>query len=150
MSTAIARTYAAGCLMALAGSAVAIEAYGYGLGTTDRIGPGFYPTCLGVMLAFVGILIGLFPDQDDDHETDESGWAGWRGKGCIVLGILLFIVLGDRFGLGPATFACVFVSALGSRETTWPAAGALALAATIVAALVFSLLLKFQLPLLHW
>lgn len=150
MSAAVARNYAAGCVMAVTGVAVAIEAYGYGMGTADRIGPGFYPTCLGIMLAFVGILIGLFPDKDDDHEGDGGGRAGWRGKVCIVLGVLLFIVLGELFGLGPATFACVFVSALGHRETTWLAAGASALAATFIAALVFSLLLKFQLPLLHW
>ena len=65
-------------------------------------------------------------------------------------GVLAFIVLGGPFGLGPATFACVFVAAWGDRGATLRGSLLLAAAATAVAAVVFSWLLKFQLPLVRW
>jgi hypothetical protein len=139
-----ARRYAAGGLMLLFGLAVVLEARTFGLGTLARVGPGLYPTLVGAALAGVGLLIAVTPEAGD--EAGEGGRPDWRGWFCIVLGIVLFMVLGEHLGLGPATFACVFVSALGDRGGNPRAALLLALAMTAVAAVVFSYALKFQMP----
>lgn len=141
-----ARRYAAGGLMLLFGLAVVLEARSFGLGTLARVGPGLYPTLVGSALAIVGLLIAVTPEAEPEYEAGESGRPDWRGWLCIVLGIVLFMVLGEHLGLGPATFACVFVSALGDRSGSPRAALVLALAMTAVAAVVFSFALKFQMP----
>jgi len=48
--------------------------------------------------------------QDDRFHLPKPEWRAWL---CILAGPILFIILGSLGGLLPATFACVFVSALG-------------------------------------
>ncbi|MFM0102634.1 tripartite tricarboxylate transporter TctB family protein, partial [Paraburkholderia rhynchosiae] len=74
----------------------------------------------------------------------------WRGWICIVLGIGLFIVCAAYIGLLPATFAIVFVSALGDQRNTVKDAFWLAIAVCVVCVIVFWWGLKIQLPLVHW
>ena len=56
---------------------------------------------------------------------------------CILLGILAFLGLGHYGGLLPATFAIVFISALGDRNNTVKQALVLALGMSVVAVVVF-------------
>ncbi|KMO14807.1 tripartite tricarboxylate transporter TctB family protein [Methylobacterium platani] len=135
---------AAGGLMLLFGLAVMLEARTFGLGSLARVGPGLFPMIVGSALGLVGVLIAATPEAGT--EPEEGGRPDWRGWACIVVGILLFVLLGEHLGLGPATFACVFVSALGDRQGNPRAAFLLALAMTAVAGLVFTLALKFQMP----
>ena len=83
-------------------------------------------------------------------EHDEFGGAEWRGWGCIVLGVVSFLVLGTYGGLVPATFACVFISALGDRGGSVRESLGLACVVTIVGVILFYYLLKVQLPLWRW
>ena len=144
----------AGGLIALAGLAATLEARTFGMGTMARMGPGLYPTVLGGALTLVGVLIAVVPERGGDHDAAASGAAfgrpDWRGWSCIILGIAAFIVLGENFGLGPATFACVLVSAFGDRKATLRGSLVLAAGATLVAGVVFSWALKFQLPFVRW
>ena len=144
------RRLLSGGLITLTGLAVAMEALTFGMGTMARTGPGFFPTVLGAAMALVGMLIAVTLDGDEDHDASAFGRPDWRGWSCIISGIVAFIVLGEWFGLAPATFACVFVSAFGDRGATLRGSLVLAVSATIVAAVVFSWMLKFQLPLLRW
>lgn len=139
--------YLSGALVAVVGLAVTLEARSFGMGTMARTGPGFFPTVLGAALTLVGVLIAATGGRGDGHEAGVSGRPDWRGWGCILAGVLAFIVLGEAAGLGPATFGCVFISAWGDRGARLRSALLLALAATVVAAVVFSWALKFQLPL---
>ena len=50
----------------------------------------------------------------------------------------------------PATFACVFVSALGDRDTTLKGAAILSASVTVFGILLFSYLLKVSMPILKW
>ena len=149
LSLARTRQYLSGGLVTLAGLAVTLEARTFGMGTMARTGPGFFPTVLGVALTLVGILIAV-TGVAEEHHASGFGGADWRGWFCILGGVLAFILVGEEFGLGPASFACVFIAAFGDRSATLRGSLILALAATAVAAIVFSWALKFQLPLLRW
>lgn len=144
------RRLLSGGLVTLTGLAVTMEATTFGMGTMARTGPGFFPTVLGAVLTLVGVLITVVPDRAEEHDTAAFGRPDWRGWSCIILGIAAFAVIGEFLGLGPATFACVFVSAFGDREATVKGSLILAAAAVVVAAVVFSWLLKFQLPFVQW
>lgn len=150
LKSARTRRLLSGGLVTLTGLAVTLEAMTFGMGTMARTGPGFFPTVLGVVLTSVGVLITVVPDRAEDHDTAAFGRPDWRGWSCIILGIAAFAILGEMVGLGPATFACVFISAFGDREATVKGSLILGVAATVVAAVVFSWLLKFQLPFVIW
>ncbi|MNT87566.1 Tripartite tricarboxylate transporter TctB family protein [compost metagenome] len=53
-------------------------------------------------------------------------------------------------GFLPATFALVFVSALGDTSNSIKSAAILAIAMTVFGALVFSWALQLQFPMLRW
>ena len=51
------RDYYAGGLMLLIGTGAAVTGAGYKFGSLARMGPGFMPVMLGIVLAFLGVLI---------------------------------------------------------------------------------------------
>jgi hypothetical protein len=73
----------------------------------------------------------------------------WRGWVCVVAGPLMFILFGAYGGLIPATFMCVFVSALGDRTATLKASLLLAAGVTAFGVLLFHYVLKIPFPLLR-
>jgi uncharacterized protein (DUF486 family) len=74
-------------------------------------------------------------------------WFGWA---CILAGPLCFILFGSLFGLIPAIFSCVFVSARGDRTATWTSSLVLATVVTAFGVGLFSYVLQVPMPLLTW
>jgi len=145
------RDYYAGGLMILLGVGAAVTGSGYKFGTLARMGPGFMPVVLGIVLAFIGILIAataLGSSEPDDRKflPDNPQWFGWF---CILAGPVLFIVLGEYGGMIPAVFACVFVSALGDKTATYKSSFYLALGVTFFGVILFHYLLNIPFPLLR-
>jgi putative Ca2+/H+ antiporter (TMEM165/GDT1 family) len=143
----------AGALMVLFGSVMALKGPSYKLGTLMHMGPGFMPTVLGVILIVLGILIAATaistPHAQDEERIlpEHPQWWGWF---CILAGPLLFIICGSYGGLILATFACVFVSALGDRTSTLNGALALAVVVTAFGVTLFSYVLQVPMPILAW
>lgn len=147
------RDFYAGGLIVLIGAAVALNAYtNYNLGTLTQMGPGMFPLMLGIALTFVGLLIlgtGLATPHDP-AETILPEQREWRGWACILAGPVLFIALGDYFGMAAATFGCVFVSALGDRTATFKSSAILAVIVTVFGCLLFAYVLKLPFPIFKW
>lgn len=146
------RDFYSGLLMMLIGAVGAYKGPSYGLGTLMRMGPGFMPTALGILLILLGIVIASsaieVPEgEDEDILPDQPQWRGW---GCILASPVCFIVFGTVGGLIPATLSCVFVAALGDREATLKSAAVLSLIITAFGVVVFSYLLQVPMPLLTW
>jgi hypothetical protein len=146
------RDFYAGGLMILFGLVMVLKGPAYRVGSLMHMGPGFLPTVLGAILILLGIAIAGFglaePDGEDERILPENPqWLGWL---CILSGPFLFIVFGSYGGLAPATFACVFVSALGDRKATWKSALGLALAVTVFGVGLFSYVLQVPMPVLEW
>jgi hypothetical protein len=64
--------------------------------------------------------------------------------------VLAFVGLGVYGGLVPATFAAVFISALGDKSNSWRDAALLAAGLAVAGVLIFSYGLHLQLPLFNW
>jgi hypothetical protein len=90
----------------------------------------------------------MAPAVDDDQLIIPR--PEWRAWACILAGPVLFIILGNLGGLIPATFACVFVSALGDRDSTLKSALILAIGVTVCGVALFSYLLQVSLPMWRW
>jgi hypothetical protein len=147
----IKRDYYAGALMLLLGVGAAVTGSGYKFGNLARMGPGFMPVVLGVVLAFLGILIAgtaLASSEPDDSRflPDNPQLFGWL---CIIGGPILFIILGQFGGMIPAVFACVFVCALGDKTATYKSSLVLATGVTVFGVLLFHYLLSIPFPLLR-
>lgn len=160
-----------GALMAVVGVAVAIASFGYGIGALRSMGSGFFPLVLGAGLALVGGAIVVTAPRGRDEgraaaasattspalPADEQAAAApraarldARGGLCILGALLAFVLLGDHGGLVPASFACVFVAAMGDRSNRPRDALGLALAMTAFATIVFHYGLHVLLPLFAW
>jgi uncharacterized membrane protein YhdT len=145
------RDYYAGGLMLLLGVGAAVTGSGYKFGSLARMGPGFMPVVLGVVLAFLGILIAgtaLASSEPDDKKflPDNPQWFGWL---CILGGPILFIIIGQYGGMIPAIFACVFVCALGDNTATYKSSAILAAGVTVFGVLLFHYLLSIPFPLVR-
>lgn len=154
----INRDYYAGALMLLIGAIAVSQGRNYPIGSLQKMGPGFFPVALGALLIVLGVLIAGTASSGAAEAVEglpqpeaQGGWLriilGWV---CIILGPVFFIVFGRFFGLLPATFACVFVSALGDRDTTLRGATILSAGVTVFGILLFSYVLKLSMPILKW
>ena len=147
-----------GALMALIGACTAYASLGYNVGSPARMGPGFLPCAVGVLLAITGVLIvacARRPTQSGENDSKPAGHAkhglpDTRGALCILLGVVSFIAFGSYLGLLPATFSIVLICALGDRNNTLREAVLLALGMCVVAAVVFHWALQIQLPMFQW
>ncbi|MGH6683911.1 MAG: tripartite tricarboxylate transporter TctB family protein [Pseudolabrys sp.] len=146
------RDFYAGGVMILFGAAVTLDSMTYTLGTLTHMGPGMFPLMLGITLTFVGVLIFgtavVTPLTDNERILPQQ--KEWRGWGCILAGPILFIILGEYFGLVLATFACVFVPAMGDRTATLKSSAYLAAGITFFGVLLFVYVLKIPFPMFRF
>ena len=141
------RDYYAGALSALIGAGAIYEGRQYGIGSLSDMGSGFFPVALGVGMVVMGAMMALaHSPAPADHAAQIPDW---RGAAAILAAVALFIVLADRAGLAPATFACVFVGALGTRTTKLLEALLLALGVTVFGVALFHYGLHVQFPIIR-
>ncbi len=152
------REFYAGSLMVLIGAFAFVVSPYYGMGTLMRMGSGFFPLLLGAALVINGLLIiavGLWPkskseEKEEDILSSLPERMEWRGWIFVLGGPVTFVILGDHFGLIPAAFGCVFVSALGDRASTLKQAIVLGICVSLVGGFVFSYLIQLPFPMLAW
>ena len=83
----------AGAVLALVGLAFAWGATSYPLGTSARMGPGYFPLMLGILLALLGLIIMLRAWRRDPQLRSAIGPWAWKPLVFIVASNLLFGVL---------------------------------------------------------
>lgn len=150
MRTAWSKDYAAGALIACIGAFAVLQGQSYRMGELTRVGSGFFPVVIGVLMILVGALIAGSASYGATEAGPTPRPADWRGRGCVLAGPVMFILGGAYLGLAPATFACVFVSALGDRTATLRSAAALAAIITVVGIVLFVYILQVPFPILRW
>lgn len=147
-----------GLVLIALGAAVLAMGLGYKTGNLNRMGAGFIPVVLGVLMIAVGIAIGVTAAPPGKRQmTNPLPGHGAHGDGidlrgwsCILGGVVAFVLLGGHGGLLPATFASVFISAMGDRNNTYKSAAVLAGVLTVFCLVVFHYGLSLQLPLFQW
>ena len=141
--------YAGALLMVLGGGAI-LGVRENAFGNLMHMGPGFFPTVLGVILILIGIMIaGASFSATHENERILPEHPEWFGWACILAGPILFIILGEIGGMAPATFACVFVSALGDRTATLKTTFLLALGITVFGCALFAYVLHVPFPIIR-
>lgn len=120
---------------------------GYTMGTPARMGPGFFPFYLGVILMLLGIVVlvsGLKVHQGDDGKIEKFHWKPI----LFVLGsVVVFGILLKPLGMLLDGVILVLGASLGSYEFRPKQAVILGIALSIFCALVFVAGLKLPIPL---
>lgn len=145
------RDYYGGALMVFIGVAAAFQGSAYPIGSLSRMGPGFFPTALGVILALLGVAIAMAARREPGDARPEKALAPeWRGWACIAGSIVAFIAIARWGGFVPATFAITFISAMGDRDNTAKDAALLSIAMVAICIAVFWWALRMPFPLFAW
>jgi hypothetical protein len=145
-----------GLMFVILGAIVLAMGASYNIGTLQHMGAGFVPVAIGALMLLVGVAIALTatasgPAVAKAHVAEPVSTAlAWRGWLCIIGGVAAFVLLGDHGGLVPASFASVFVAALGDRNNTWRSAAVLAAVATLFGVVVFYYGLHLPMSLFAW
>lgn len=128
----------------------------YQVGTLARMGPGYFPLILGIILAFLALLILFSPEPvetlvDEAHQeetlTFKEQWFTWI---IIVVSILAFIVIGKYGGLVPATFVMCTLAAIADKKNSFKSAILVGIVLTAVSIGLFHYGLQLQFPLFTW
>jgi hypothetical protein len=138
-----ARDFYAGLLFILFGGYAVLGARAYPMGTSNRMGPGYFPALLGGILVLMG-LICLGRALWFERQPVES-W-GLRPLFLVLGSVVLFSLLINKLGLVVAAFGLVLVSSLGGWEFRLREAVILylILAALSVGVFVYGLKLPFR------
>jgi hypothetical protein len=147
------KDFFSGVMFAVVGGAFAIGATTYQLGDGAKMGPGYFPLLLGIILAILGAIICVTSMTKDTPDGDPIGSWAWRPLVCVIGANLIFgVLLGGlpslgipSMGLMVGIYVLTFVSALGSSEFRFKEVFILAtiLAVGSYGAFIFGLKLQF-------
>lgn len=144
------RELIAGALFSAVGAAVALYASThYQVGTAARMGPGYFPTMLGWILAALGVVIALMSFRNTVHVLKPPPFTP-RPFIAVIVAVALFALLISRIGLIPTTIISVMVTASGSDSFRPRRALMLAICLSVLAWLIFVLGLQMTLPPFAW
>jgi hypothetical protein len=131
-------------LMFLAFAAVTlVAANGYSMGRGGRMGPGYFPTVLGAVLAVLGLIL-LIRSFAIDGEAMER--IQLRPLIVLTICVILFGLMIQPLGLVIALTVTTFVAALAGRDIRLKEAALLSVGLTLLAVLIFVLALRLPLP----
>jgi len=148
------RDFFSGLMFMAVGIAFAWGATSYTIGSGARMGPGYFPLALGILLAALGGFIVFEALVVETEDGEPVGQWAWKPLGFIISANLLFgILLGGlpSIGLPPmglivAIYGLTFVASLAGEEFNLKENLILATVLAIGSYLAFVVLLKLQFP----
>ncbi len=148
------KDFFSGLMFTAVGVAFAWGATKYSLGTAARMGPGYFPTMLGVLMAILGGVIIFKSLVVETEDGDKVGSWAWKPLLFIIAANLLFgLMLGGlpkikfpAFGLIVGIYVLTFVASLAGDEFKFKEVAVLATILAIMSYLAFIVLLKLQFP----
>lgn len=119
---------------------------GYTLGSLARIGPGYFPLLLGILLMALGLIVSLralgLRDVETPAENNQGRWSFLLDRDLLTLAwiiaaVVLFGLLLKQLGLLLAIFLLVFLASLASHERNYIRILITSLVITLLSYLVF-------------
>jgi hypothetical protein len=112
------RDFGAGIMFIVVGVFFAVIASQYRMGTAAKMGPGYFPFWLGVLMAVIGLIVLISSLSKKSIEEKMPKWDFkimlWITGSVVLYGLLL-----PTMGFIVAIFALVFVSASVSHDFGW-------------------------------
>ena len=136
------------------GVAFAWGATNYNVGDAARMGPGYFPLILGILMTLIGVAVTLTAMVVDTADGDKIGAWAWRPLWYIIAANIVFGILlaGLRdfnvpaFGLIVGIYALTFLASMAQAGWKFKTTLILATVLAIGSYLVFVMALKLQFP----
>jgi len=141
------RDFGAGIMYMVIGSFFAIVARQYQYGTAAKMGPGYFPFWLGVIMFLIGLLV-LVRSYSAKAPIEAIPKFNWRIITQITGAVILYGLLLPKMGFLVAIVVLVFVSASARKEFTWKGTAINAIFLVTFTYSVFVVGLNLQFPLL--
>jgi hypothetical protein len=148
------KDFASGLLFMAVGGAFAYGATNYSIGTAARMGPGYFPLMLGIILALLGAVVAFKALVVETPDGDKIGKWAWKPLTFIIAANLLFgIMIGGlpSIGLPPmgliaGIFALTIVASLAGETFKLKEVLVLSVILSIGSYMAFVVLLNLQFP----
>ncbi len=141
------KDFGAGLMYMVIGLFFTYMATQYSMGTPAKMGPGYFPFWLGLVMTALGLVI-LIKSLGAKAAIEKVPPFNWRVIGLITGSVVLYGVLLPIMGFIVAVFVLVFLSASASHEFHWKGTLINAIFLIVFTYLVFVVGLKLQFPLL--
>lgn len=118
------KDFFSGLMFSVIGVSFAWGATTYSVGTGARMGPGYFPLMLGILLAIIGVAVMFSALVVQRPDGEKIGKFAWRPLGFIIGSNLAFgVLLGGlpsygvpAMGLIAAIYALVFIASLAGDQ----------------------------------
>lgn len=148
------KDFFAGLMFMVAGIAFAWGATNYTIGEGARMGPGYFPLMLGILLALVGLFVVFEALVVETEDGEPIGKWAWKPLVFIIGSNIVFgICLGGipklgipALGLIVGIYALTFIASMAGDEHKNKEVIVLATVLAILSYLAFIVLLKLQFP----
>jgi len=148
------KDFFSGLLYTVVGAAFAYGATSYSIGSGARMGPGYFPLLLGVILAVLGAIILFKSLVVETSDGEPVGSFAWRPLLFIIGGNLLFgVLLGGlpkiglpAMGLIVAIYGTTLVVSMAGEHFKLKEVIVLSTILSIMSYAAFIILLKLQFP----
>jgi hypothetical protein len=148
------KDFFSGLMFLVVGVAFAWGATSYTIGEGARMGPGYFPLMLGILLSLIGLFVVFESLVVETEDGEKIGSAAWKPLIFIIGSNIIFgLLLGGlpkiglpAMGLILAIIALTFVSALAGDEFKVKEVAILSIVLAVGSYLAFIVLLKLQFP----
>ena len=137
------KDFYSGILFIATGVGAIVIGSNYTLGTAARMGPGYFPRILGIMLITLGAVLALRALR---LQGDPIPAFKWRPTLIVLGSVVVFGLVVQQLGLMISTVGLIVGSSAASHEFRWKEALASGIFFALLAIGVFVLGLKLQLP----
>jgi hypothetical protein len=148
------KDFFSGLMFTAVGAAFAVGATTYTVGNGARMGPGYFPLLLGIILAILGAVVMFKALVVETEGGDKIGAFAWKPLFFIIASNLLFgVLLGGlpsiglpAMGLIAAIFGLTIVASLAGETFSLKEVLILSVILSVGSYLAFIMLLKLQFP----
>jgi hypothetical protein len=141
------KDFVAGLIFLAFGIAAIVLSSGYPLGSAARMGPGYFPRILGILLSVLGAALTLRALRIQG--TPFPRWK-WRPTLVVITSVVLFGLVVTHAGLVFSTIGLILLSSTASTEFRPKEALISGVLLAALAVGVFVIGLKLQLPIWPW
>lgn len=139
------RDFWSGLMFLVMGVLFVVFSQAYQFGTPARMGPGFFPTVLGALMALLGAVI-AWRSTAPSAQADRLGSVGWRPFLLVIGAVIVFSVTLPYLGMVIAIALLIGISSLATHEFSWGATAISIVVLLVMSYLVFVKGLELQFP----
>ena len=135
----------AGAVFIMLGLVFAIGALDYNIGTPLRMGPGYMPLALGILVIALGV--GVVIKGFVAGQGEAIGGVDWRAVALIVAALLFFGLTVRGLGVAGALLGTTLLGSLARSRTPLHEVLLISVGLTVLSVVLFIYVLQLRLPL---